>query len=180
MTELLKVNNLCYKDFRNINLSFNSGNFYYIVGGNNSGKTTLFRILSGLIITNNVIDCDGVLLNAKSRYNYIKKVGVVERVNKYSFNFINIIDELMYPLINLGYSKSNSIKKIKSVLNFFEVDEYLNKKISELNIYEKQELLIIISLLHSPKVLLIDSVLDIFPSHYKTKIIGFNKTQYFL
>ena len=168
---LLKVNNLNYNDFHDINLSFNSGNFYTFIGGNNSGKTTLFRILSSLIMTNNTINCNNILLNSKNRYLYLKNIGIVERINKYSFNFKTVKDELMYPLINLGLFKLDILKRIRVLLDFFVVSYLLNKKVNDLNIYEKQELLIIISLLHFPKVLIMDDVLSIFNSSLRKKII---------
>ena len=62
MGKILEIKNLSYCDFQNINLSFDSGQLYFIVGPNNSGKTTLFYLLSSLILTNNKIKCCNELL----------------------------------------------------------------------------------------------------------------------
>ena len=46
----MEVHNLDYKDFKDINLSFNSHTFYSIVGASNCGKTTFFKLLSSSLV----------------------------------------------------------------------------------------------------------------------------------
>lgn len=172
MDIILKVSNLNYMDFRNLSLSFEKNKLYFIVGANKSGKTTLFRIISSLIFTNNIVRCDRILLNEDTKNDYIKMIGVVEQVNKYSFNYKTVKDEMMYPLINLGYSINNAMLRINEVLNIFHSDYIIKRNIRDLNIKEKQLLLIMIALLHRPKVLLIDNVLDIFNEKERLFIIS--------
>ena len=43
MVNSLEVRNLNYQDFTNINMEFEEGKYYVILGANNSGKTTLFK-----------------------------------------------------------------------------------------------------------------------------------------
>ena len=169
MNTILEVINLNYQDFKDINISFNSGTMYSIIGGSKSGKTTLFKLLASLIPTTNMISCNGVMLD-NNYYDYLVNIGIVERVNKNSFIYSKVIDEMMYPLLNLGFSKKKALKRINEVLEIFDSSYMLDKYIKKLNTFEKQKLLIIISLLHEPSILLLDSVLDIF-SDYDKKII---------
>lgn len=171
MEVILNINNLNYKYFHDINLSFEREKLYFIVGPNKSGKTTLFRIMSSLIPTNNVISCDKVLLNKKNQKLYIRNIGVVERVNTYSFNYKTVLSEMLYPLLNLNYSLENAKKRINYILNYYNISYLLDKKINELDIYEKQKLLLAISLLHKPKVLFLDGVLEIFSIKERKNII---------
>ena len=165
MNEVLKTINLNYRDFRNINLVFNRGKFYIVIGSSNCGKTTLFKLLASLIPTDNMIYCNNILLNEDNYYEYLVNMGIVERVNRYSFVYKKVIDEMMYPLYNLGYSKKNILNRINELLSFFDIDYFIDKNINELSYLDKQKLLIIISLLHKPSVLLLDSVLEIFPKN---------------
>ena len=55
MVKVLEVRNLNYQMFKNINLSFECNTIYSIVGPNNCGKTLLFKLLTGLINTENYI-----------------------------------------------------------------------------------------------------------------------------
>lgn len=171
MVKILEVNNLCYDKFQNINISFDYQKFYSIVGDNKSGKTTFFRLITGLIPTNNCVCCDNVYLNENNRVNYIKKIGVVLRVNKNAFIYKTVRDEMIFPLYNLGYHKKNIYSQINKVLDIFNRKDLLDKKICELNYEDKQLLLIMISLLHNPKILVFDGSLDIFSRENKKMII---------
>ncbi len=175
MVKVLETINLSYNKFSKINLSFESGTFYLIVGSNNSGKSTLFKLLSSLIPTNNMIRCNDVYLNKFNLLEYITNIGIVERVNKKSFLYQNVYDEMRYPLHNLGYSKRRALARINEVLELFNASSFIDKKINDLTYQEKQRLLIMISLLHKPKVLLLDSVLDIFLNKDKEEILGILK-----
>ncbi len=171
MAIVLEINNLSYQDFENIKLSFEDKMFYSIIGANNCGKTTLFKLISGIIPSNSVFCCDDIDLNEENMFQYIIKLGVLERETRESFVYKKVLDEMMYPLRNLDYSYNDSLLRIKEVLNMFDVNYFLDKNINELNYYEKELLLLMISLLHKPKVLLIDSVLEIFPKNIFDKII---------
>ena len=171
MVKVLETINLTYKDFNNVNLSFEGDTYYSIIGSNNSGKTTLFRLLTGIIPTTDVIFCNKVNLNKENNYEYIVNLGVVDRVNKESFIYNSVVNEMYYPLHNLGFSKRKSLERINYVLDTFNATKLLDKKISELDYYDKELLLIMIALLHKPKVLLLDSVLEIFPKSTKETII---------
>ena len=116
MNSILKINNLNYLDFHNINLSFDYNKFYFIVGGNKSGKTTLFSFLSSLIPTNNCIYLNNIYLNINNKKNYIKEIGVINRVNKYSFIYKTVKSELYSPLINLGYNYNVAKKRVNDIL----------------------------------------------------------------
>ena len=171
MVTILEINNLNYHDFKNINLSFDKGTFYSIVGGNNSGKTTLFKLITSYIPTTNKICCNNVYLNSNNIQEYIKNIGIVERVNHDSFIYQKVYDELSFPLYNLGYSKNKRDKRIDEVLNYFNLQSIKNKNINELDLSQRQIFLIMLALLHKPKVLLLDSVLSILPKEDKEMVI---------
>lgn len=171
MVKILEIINLKYKDFDNINLSFEDNIYYSIIGSNNSGKTTLFKILSGIIPSNNAVYYKKIGLNRENIRKYIVNFGVVSRFNKNSFSYNYIVDEMIYPLHNLGYSKRKSIDQIKFVLDSFNKSSWIDKKINELSFSDKQLLLILIAILHEPKVLLLDNVLSVFSIRTRDKII---------
>lgn len=175
MVKILEITDLNYQSFNDFNISFNNNTFYSIVGSNKSGKSTLFKILCGLILTNNIVTCSKVVLNKNTKYRYIQKVGVVTTVENNSFLFKKVMDELMYPLYNLNYNKKKAFDRINYLLKKFELEDIIYKNIVELDLYEKQQLLIIISLLHQPKVLLLDNSFAIFDKKESFKIINILK-----
>ena len=171
MGKILEIIDLSYMNFNRINLSFDDKTYYSIIGPNNCGKTTLFKLISGIIPSNDSIYYRDIPLNLKNKWDYITNFGIVDRVNENSFIYKKIFDEMMYPLRNLGYSESKCLERINDVTGFFDTKDYLDKDIKDLNYYEKELLLIMISLLHKPKILLLDSVLEIFPDNMKEKIV---------
>ena len=172
MKRVLEIKKLNYDVFHNLSLSFDINKFYFIIGGNSSYKDTLFDIIAGFIQTENVIYCDNIPLNLKNKYLYTKNIGVIERVNEFSFNYSFVDDELLNPLMNLGYQKSTSLKIIDEMLDLFEIKYLYARKISQLNRYEKQKLLIVLALLHHPKVLLINNALEIFNKSERENILS--------
>lgn len=157
MKEILKINNLTHQNYHNFSLTINNDSFISIIGPNMCGKTTLFKIISCIIPTENNIICNDIILNKKNINKYIKQLGIVLPLKEESFLFETVYEEMSYPLKNLGYSKPYIDKRIQQLLKLFELD-IINKKIKELTSYEKQTLLIAISLLHKPKILLIDDI----------------------
>ena len=176
MVKIMEINNLNYGNFKNINLSFNKSCFYSIVGPNGSGKTTLFKLMIGAIPTSGNIICNKVYLNSSNILKYIQEIGIVERVNNNSFIYGKVYDELAFPLYNLGYSKRKIESRINKVLDYFSYQDNINKDITCLTYQEKQILLIILSLLHKPSVLLLDSVFSIFSKDEKEKLNNILRT----
>ena len=128
MAIVLEINDLSYHNIKNRSLSFKDKTFYSIIGSNNCGKTTLFKLIAGIIPSNNAICCHYVELNRYNVNKYIVNLGIVERVNRNSFLYKSVLDEMMYPLYNLGYSKIRAITRIREVLEMFNVTNFLKKE----------------------------------------------------
>ncbi len=162
MNNLLILDNLSvgYKDLIIYNdLSFNiaENTITAILSPNNSGKSTLIKTLSGIIYhLNGNIVLNNVKLTKRNFKKYIRSVGVVlEDINR-QFITTNVKDEIVFPLINLGYNKTIINKRLKSITKICEIDDILNKKIDDLSNYDKVKVLIATSIIHLPKLLLLD------------------------
>ena len=102
---MLEICNLNYLDFKNFNLKIEKNSYTSIVGSNKSGKTTLCKIISGLLLIDDVCECNNIKLNKDNVYKYVRNIGVVSLVNENSFIYNNVKNELSYPLLNLHYPK---------------------------------------------------------------------------
>ena len=162
MNNLLILNNLSigykyliiYKDF-SFNITENT--ITAILCPNNGGKSTLIRTLSGIIygLDGNIV-LNNVKLTRRNFKKYIRNIGVVLEDLDYQFITDNVKEEITFPLVNLGYKKNIINKHIKDVSNICEIDNILNKKIKVLSNYEKIKVLIATSIIHFPKILLLD------------------------
>lgn len=162
MDKILVVSNLdfsygdcCVLDNISFYLELNTINF--VIGSNNSGKTTLIKLISGVLPSFNCIKIDNVILNKKNVNKYLKSMGVAlfEENNQFIFN--SVFKEMSFPLENLNLSKKNILKRIDCVLELCGISEIKDKDIDDLTIIQKNKLIIALAILHKPKVLLLDN-----------------------
>lgn len=169
MEYILRINNLNTNYFTDFNLNIEPNKYYSIIGRTNSGKTILCKTISAILPTTNLITLDNIILNRKNVNKYIKKLGYVKEYNSKVFIKSKVFNELSYPLLNLGYSKVYIVRRIKSLLNKLNCLDLIDKNIKDLSLSEKQKILFIESLLHKPKLLLIDNAFSLLnEKDYKT------------
>ena len=154
---VLEVNNLNYDKFKDFNIKFEDNKQYAIIGDLKSGNEVLFKVLSTFIMTNDVINFNNNSLNYQNRLRYIKRIGVIREVNDNLFITDNVLDELSFSLEKMNISKDMINKRINFYLKYFNL-RIKTKLISELSIYEKQLLVVIIALITEPKVVLIEDI----------------------
>ncbi len=153
----LIVKNLSYKNIiKNININFQENAINYMSGSNKCGKSTLIKILSGLIEVK-----ESVFYGKKDIYNFSSyelstQIGKVLYNNINNFIFRNVKDELLHKLDNLGIDKKEKNKRLKEMVKLFELD--LDRNICELSNIKKLTLLLAIELLSKPKVLFLDDI----------------------
>ncbi len=146
-----------YKKYKNlevlsdINLKFEDGKMYAIIGANGSGKSLILKALSGY----NKLTSGKVLQNGneiRKNNNYIENAGIIIEnpvmVNEYTINE------------NLEYLKKMS-KNSKDIdldkwYKYFEIEEYKEKRFSELSLGTKQKVALIQAFMHNPQNILLD------------------------
>ena len=165
MEEVLKVNNLdfSYKDnkiFNNLQFSIKKEKLTLILGASSCGKTTLIRLLTGILPSNDNISINNISLNKKNIKDYMILFGVIFADDQYLFLTDNVIDELSFPLENLGFSKKEILARVNEVSKLFNLDNIINKKNNELSNYEKVKVLFATSIMHNPKIVFLDNILS--------------------
>ena len=156
---VLEIKDLNYDKFEDFNLVIEANKSYSIIGDIYCGKDTLFRIITSYIMTNDNVFFNDIGLNETNRLKYLKKMGVIKEVDNYSFLMDSVIDELEYPLKRLGLSKEVINKRINFYLKFFNL-RVKTKKIDDLDIYEKQLLLIITAMITEPTLVVVDDIYE--------------------
>ena len=69
--------------FDNININITKGAFVSIIGENGVGKTTLLKLLGGLLITNNNIKVDNMQINKYNIEEVNKRVSYITSFNEF-------------------------------------------------------------------------------------------------
>lgn len=135
----------------NISLDVKSGEIYGFLGPNGAGKTTTIKMILGLLY----IDEGEIKINGYSVKKEFEKAmtyigGIVENPDLYGY---------MSGLDNLKlYARIRNVDKnrIDEVVKLVNLEKRINEKVSKYSLGMKQRLGLALTLLHSPRVLILD------------------------
>ena len=154
---MLKVSHVTkyYDDFRAVNdLSFEikEGEIFGLLGVNGAGKTTTFRMIMGLLDkTKGEITLDG----KKIDYTLTDQIGFLTE-ERSLITSKTVLEQAIYYGVLKGLTEKEVEKRLDKYLEEFNITEYKNKKIKELSKGNQQKIQFIISILHEPKLLILD------------------------
>ncbi|MGN1319949.1 MAG: ABC transporter ATP-binding protein [Acutalibacteraceae bacterium] len=161
----LKLENLSYKYEKNsaevlkgVNLEFNSGKIYAIVGKSGAGKTTLLSLLSGLAKpTSGKILYDGKDISKIDKYEYRSKyVGVIFQ----SFNLLQNMTALENVVLSMniaGIKGKHKETAARELLAKVEIEpEEFDRRVLKLSGGQQQRVAIARALSYNPQIILAD------------------------
>jgi ABC-2 type transport system ATP-binding protein len=139
------------RGIEHINLEINEGEIFGFIGPNGAGKSTTIRILMNMIFPTSgrarIMGMDIIRETKKIK----TLVGYIPSdANAYSS--MDVHEFLSYCI--RFYQVKNEEKRISELADLFDLD--LNRKIAELSLGNRKKVSIIQSLLHSPKLLILD------------------------
>lgn len=135
----------------NINLEVNSGEIYGFLGPNGAGKTTTIKMILGLLY----IDEGEITINGYSVKKQFEKAmtyigGIVENPDLYGY--MSGWDNLKL------YARIRKVgnQRIQEVVKLVGLEKRIKEKVSKYSLGMKQRLGLALTLLHSPKILILD------------------------
>lgn len=145
-----------------------------LLGVNGAGKTTLIRVITGYIIPNEgKVTINGLDINDE-RTKALENIGYVPENNP-------IYQELTpYELIKItadfwNVSNDDFIENIKKLSEKLDIKDVINQKISTLSKGYKRRVGIVASLIHNPKILILDEPTDGLDPNQKFVVRNFIK-----
>lgn len=139
------------KVLKGISFSFTPG-VYGLLGANGTGKTTLMKLICGLITA----DQGTILLNEKETpQHYAKVLGFLPQDFNYYPNFSGK-DFLLYMATLKGMNRSQAKKETETLLKLVHLEEVKKKKIAAYSGGMKRRLGIAQALLNNPQILILD------------------------
>ena len=162
----IKIENLSYTyapgsayeihALKNLNLEIEEGQFVGIIGHTGSGKSTLVKLLLGIVkVKSGEILVDGKNLT-DNLYEVRKNIGMVFQNPDEQIVSERIDEELAFSMENYGYSSMEMRERIEEVLQEINLLGKRDLRISQLSGGEKQRLCIGSALMLKPKVLVLD------------------------
>ena len=161
-----------YKKYKNlevlndINLKFEDGKMYAIIGANGSGKSLILKALSGY----NKLTSGKVLQNGneiRKNNNYIEDAGIIIE-NPVMVNEYTITENLEYLK---KMSENNKDIDLDKWYKYFEIEEYKEKRFSELSLGTKQKVALIQAFMHNPKNSITINIIIILKFLFKNLLI---------
>ncbi|MCL2571311.1 MAG: ATP-binding cassette domain-containing protein [Defluviitaleaceae bacterium] len=144
--------------FKDVNLTFEPGKVYTIVGKSGSGKSTLLSLLSGLdTATSGKVEIGGESLASINRNHYRrKKAGIIFQ----SLNLLPNATAIDNIVLSMNISGVTGIDKKARALELLEKvgisQEKANRKIVKLSGGEQQRIGIARALAHNPELIIAD------------------------
>ena len=157
MNNLLSIDSVSkhYGDFTALNkvsLNIKEGTIFGLLGPNGAGKTTLIRIINQITQP----DEGKVLFNNEPlNIKHIKDIGYLPE-ERGLYPKMTIGDQVVYLAQLKGLDRDTAKSELRKWFDKFEIDDWWNKKVTELSKGMAQKVQFIVTVLHKPKLLIFD------------------------
>lgn len=180
MSNILEVQNVVkqygnYCALNNVSLQVPKGSIYGLLGPNGAGKTSLIRIINQITMPDSgKVLLDGELLNP----NHVQFIGYLPE-ERGLYKTMKVGEQCLYLAQLKGMSKEEAQKQLKYWFEKFGIQDWWNKKIQELSKGMAQKVQFLVTILHEPKLLILDEPFSGFDpvnaNLIKDEIIELNK-----
>ncbi|MDT0556764.1 ABC transporter ATP-binding protein [Patiriisocius hiemis] len=157
MNKLLQVNNVSknfgdYKALNNVSIEVPKGSIFGLLGPNGAGKTTLIRIINQITMPDTgEVHLDG----EKLQPHHIQHIGYLPE-ERGLYKSMKVGEQALYLAQLKGLSKTDAKQRLKSWFERLEIGDWWDKKIQELSKGMAQKIQFVVTVLHTPKLLIFD------------------------
>ena len=148
-----------YRAIKNVSFYVNEGEKIGIIGANGAGKSTMLKLLTGILnAESGKITVKDILLNKKNLKEIRKKVGFVFQESDNQLFMNTVYDDIAFGLRSSKEDEENIKIKIDNILEKFQIERLRNKQIYKLSGGEKKVVAIAGIIVMSPEIILMDEV----------------------
>ncbi|GMM89861.1 ABC transporter ATP-binding protein [Vibrio fortis] len=162
-TPLLEVHGLTYSydgeknALEDVSFKIGKGEFVSILGKNGSGKSTITKLIMGVIEADSgSAYLNGEDLSTLSIFERSQKVGVVMQNPNHMISHHMIFDEVAFGLRNRGIDEETIKQKVESVLELCGLSKFRHWPIEALSYGQKKRVTIAAILVLEPELLILD------------------------
>lgn len=141
-----------YKALDDINLDIPEGGIFGLLGPNGAGKTTLIRIINRITIPNS----GEVFFQGRHMTDAdVEKIGYMPE-ERGLYRKMKVGDQVLYLARLRGMSHADAMTELKKWFVRFGIESWWNKKIEELSKGMAQKVQFITTVVHRPKMIIMD------------------------
>lgn len=157
--ELLEITNLKYQNIiEDISFQVKAGQFITISGGNNCGKTTLIRILSGQVKVKETIKLLGTYIEEYPQNLWKEITGTIIPQDNPKFLFDTVEEELNYTIHLFKKTEEEKKETYKEIIKKYKLTKFQKKDPNEVAIFIKIKILLAEKMLATPQILFLDDI----------------------
>lgn len=140
---------LALKDF---SIDVPEASIYGLLGPNGAGKTTFIRIINQITQA----DSGEVFINGKKlQAEHIRDIGYMPE-ERGLYKNMSVGDQILYFGELKGMKKNDALNEAKYWFDQLQIDQWWKKKLSELSKGMAQKIQFVVTVLHRPKLLILD------------------------
>ncbi|MBC6361684.1 energy-coupling factor ABC transporter ATP-binding protein [Lactobacillus apis] len=151
------------------------GSWTSIIGHNGSGKSTIVRLINGLLVPNenedSFIEVDGTKLTDDSVWDIRNKVGVVFQNPDNQFVGATVADDVAFGLENRGVPRSEMVKTVPEAIKAVGMTDYTHTEPANLSGGQKQRVAIAGIIAIRPKVIILDEATSMLDPEGRDRIL---------
>ncbi len=136
----------------NFSIDVPEASIYGLLGPNGAGKTTFIRIINQISQQDSG---DIFINNEKLKNSHIQDIGYMPE-ERGLYKNMTVGDQLLYFGELKGMKKNDALKEAKYWFDQLEIDHWWKKKLSELSKGMAQKIQFVVTVLHRPKLLILD------------------------
>jgi ABC-2 type transport system ATP-binding protein len=156
LKDLLKPQLQTVHAVTDVSLSVRAGECIGLVGPNGAGKSTLLKILSAVLTPDKGTVRIGGVSPTGNRYAYLRQIGVVFGHRSRLVWDLPVTEVMDMFRVLYDIPRSRYLERVALLSHLFELDQISDLPVRSLSLGQKMRCEIAVSLLHAPKVLLLD------------------------
>ena len=147
---------------KNISLTINDGEFVLLTGGSGCGKTTILRLINGLIPNfyegslNGAVLVEGKNVSHAELYETAKTVSTVFQNPRSQFFNVDTTSELAFACENQGMPESDILRRIDETVKELHLEPLMNRSLFDLSGGQKQKIACASVAVTGNKIILLD------------------------
>lgn len=157
MSAILEINQVSkryanHQALNNVSLSVPDQCIFGLLGPNGAGKTSLIRIINQITGP----DTGNILFNGEPlQPRHVEQIGYLPE-ERGLYKKMTVGDQVLYLAQLKGLSKNDAKQRLKLWFEKFEMQSWWNKKIEELSKGMQQKVQFIVTVIHEPRLLILD------------------------
>ena len=177
--KVIEIKNLTYHYpnqtkliLKKVNLSINRGDWVSLIGANGGGKSTLAKLIVGLLDDEEQqIQVFGKTMNDKNGNEIRSNIGMVFQNPENQFVSSTVLDDVAFGLENQGMKTSEMKIRVAKALETVEMNDFINQAPNQLSGGQNQRVALASVLAQQPSLIILDEATSMLDPTTRSKIL---------